>query len=433
MSDRESFLVGAAMADITPGRSLVNYNGDPLVREDGDSDLLCHALYLACGPIETVIAACDATFIDRTLVLRIRDECERRVGIPASNVWVTATHTHSSPATAVSFLAGALPDPLYLDSFIERVLTSIVEARQHAQPAVAVAGKTSAPGFELNRRTIRPDGGIMFQQWNDDWPAEGPVDPDVGFLGFETQNGQPIAIVVNYAVHNNYCNTGVYHRDVFGRCGDALREALPGLRATLIVPGASGNIMGGDPDSLQQRGGDDHARHVARKCADLVSRAYEQADRRSVSELDLTARVLDLPDRPVSESTFCHDGCRGSNEEALRSARERYDPEQKALRERGATTCAVEISALSFGDVAIVTSPAELFVEYGLEIKRHSPFATTLVAELTNGYCGYVPTAAAFQHGGYETHRTMYTSRLGVDAGDRIVKASLELLRELRG
>ena len=430
---RGSLIVGAAMADITPGRQLVNYAGDPLVRGDGDSDLRCHALYLASGHSETVFAACDATFIDRPLVLRIRDECQRRVGVPASKVWVTATHTHSAPATAISFLAGAPPDPLFLDVFIDRVITSIIDAKQHARPAVCVAGTAPAPGLELNRRTIRPDGGIMFQQWNEDWPVEGPVDPHVGYVGFETPDGEPLAMVVEYAVHNNCCNTGVYHRDAFGRCGDALRAALPGLSATLVVPGAAGTVIGGDPGTLQQRGGDAHAHRVARTCADLVSQAYRNADRRSVPKLNLTTRVLELPDRPLSESTFCHDGCRGTTEEAQRSARERYDPEQRALRERGSTTCAVEIAALSLGDVAIVTSPAELFVEYGLEIKRDSPFETTLVAELTNGYCGYVPTATAFQHGGYETHRTVYTSRLGVDAGDRIVEASLELLRELHG
>ena len=159
----ENFLAGAAMADITPGGQLVNYNGDPLERGVDNSDLLCHALYLAKGRSETAVVACDATFIDRPLVLRIRDECQRRAGIPASNVWATATHTHSAPATAVSFLAGAIPDPLYLDSFIDRVVDSIIDAKRNTKPAVTVAGRAEAPGFELNRRTVRPDGGIMFQ------------------------------------------------------------------------------------------------------------------------------------------------------------------------------------------------------------------------------------------------------------------------------
>ena len=57
----------------------------------------------------------------------------------------------------------------------------------------------------------------------------------------------------------------------------------------------------------------------------------------------------------------------------------------------------------------------------------------TLVSELTNGYCGYVPIEEAFAQRGYETHRTVYTSRLAKDGGRRIAEASVEMLERLRG
>jgi hypothetical protein len=57
----------------------------------------------------------------------------------------------------------------------------------------------------------------------------------------------------------------------------------------------------------------------------------------------------------------------------------------------------------------------------------------TFVASLTNGYCGYVPTMEAFQHGGYETYRTVHTSRLAKDAGERILRESIDLLRTVHG
>ena len=98
-------------------------------------------------------------------------------------------------------------------------------------------------------------------------------------------------------------------------------------------------------------------------------------------------------------------------------------------RENSAAPCDVEFQAIAFGEVAIVTNPAELFSIYGVKIKQASPFEVTFVASLTNGYCGYVPTVGAFRHGGYETYRTVYTSRLAKDAGDRILQESIELLR----
>ena len=112
--------------------------------------------------------------------------------------------------------------------------------------------------------------------------------------------------------------------------------------------------------------------------------------------------------------------------------RRRYDPEEAAVIARGATTCAVELTGISFGDVAIVTNPAELFVEFGIEIKERSPFAVTLVAELTNGYCGYVGPEPAFAQGGYEVQRTVHTCRLSKESGRRMTDASVELLTDLR-
>ena len=82
--------------------------------------------------------------------------------------------------------------------------------------------------------------------------------------------------------------------------------------------------------------------------------------------------------------------------------------------------------------MVIVTNPAELFVEFGIEIKVRSPFEVTLVSELTNGYCGYVPTEAAFPQKGYETHRTLYTSRLAKDGGRQITERSLAMLHAVQ-
>jgi len=59
-----------------------------------------------------------------------------------------------------------------------------------------------------------------------------------------------------------------------------------------------------------------------------------------------------------------------------------------------------------------------------------SIFADTLVAELANGWHGYVPTPEAFAHGGYEP-RFDSTSRLDPGAGDTMTDAAIALLRKL--
>ena len=426
--------VGAAMLNITPARELPNYFGTTYQRGAGDTDLLCHAVVLSGGETEVALISCDLTFVDRILLLRIRNACERRIGIPGKQVMVAATHDHAAPTTGTSFLIGPPADPLYLDFLIERVVTAVQTARYAMQPCQVVAGMTEAPGFEMNRRSVRPGGGIAFQKWAEGYSVEGPVDPKMGFLGFETPDGEPVALVVNYACHNNVCGggDGIWHRDLFGCAGDVLREALPSLCATPFLAAPCGDITCGDPRARSSLRGDAAARQVGKVCAELVVSTYRQAQRKKVSKVGFASQVLEIPDRPLSESTFCNDGCRGSDERARAFARRRYDPEKEAVEGRGNTLCPVEIAVLLLGDATIITNPAELFCEYGLEIREHSPFDVTIMSGLTNGLCGYVPTKRAFEHGGYETHRTVYTSRLVVEAGETIVRGSLDLLGTAR-
>ena len=53
----------------------------------------------------------------------------------------------------------------------------------------------------------------------------------------------------------------------------------------------------------------------------------------------------------------------------------------------------VELIGLRVGDFVLVTSPGELTVQIGLNIKQASPHKPTFVAGYTNGYIYYAPTA----------------------------------------
>lgn len=92
----------------------------------------------------------------------------------------------------------------------------------------------------------------------------------------------------------------------------------------------------------------------------------------------------------------------------------------------------VEVQAIQVGPAVFLTNPAELFAEYGLELKARCGFPFTFPVELANGSVGYVPTEEAFgpHGGGYETRLTSY-SNLEVSAGRQIVRAGLELAGQL--
>ena len=87
-----------------------------------------------------------------------------------------------------------------------------------------------------------------------------------------------------------------------------------------------------------------------------------------------------------------------------------------------------EVSALRFGDVALVTAPGEIFTETGMAVKRRSPLPRTCYVGYTNGSIGYVPVPAAYDEGGYEV---THACRVGPAAAGLIEEASLALLHEL--
>ena len=100
-----------------------------------------------------------------------------------------------------------------------------------------------------------------------------------------------------------------------------------------------------------------------------------------------------------------------------------------------------EVQALTVGEAAFVSSPAEYFCALGNDIKRRSQFQPTFVVELANGCVGYVGTRDAYPDdyiprddklytGGYETTPAR-SSRCAPGAGEQIADACVELVNSM--
>lgn len=431
---------GGCTVNITPETPLKGYYGTEFYRGDEDSDVLAHSVVFSDGARTAAVVSVDVTAIDRDFVLGIREECERKTGIPGRDIFIGATHAHSAPHAAPMFLEGVQPDPVYLDYLRRKLVHSVVEAHRRMVPATIRGGTGQTRGVVFNRRLLRPDGSAFLviapldagnPLYDPNSPPAGPVDEDVPYLLFEDANGKPVGCIFSFACHDHAAGTKYHHRDLGGRAGDVLRRRLGSDFATPYLAGACGDVMWLDPKA-GTKGGPKLAWWIGEQIASAILSDAERREREEIQRVRSASAVYDISDRSAADSQYCDDLCRGDSPEELEFERRRYAPERAAVEARGETSCAVEIGAISLGDFAISANPAELFTEFGLEIRERSPFAVTLVSELTNGYCGYVPTEDGFRQRGYETHRTVFTSRLVKDAGRRITEKSVEMLQRCR-
>jgi hypothetical protein len=237
--------------------------------------------------------------------------------------------------------------------------------------------------------------------------------------------------MVVYPCHNNAVG-GVYHGDIGGRMTEAIQAKLGVEVPVPFFEAPCADVIWRRSGQGSARG-DARAREIGEAIANIVVPAYQKAERKRVACVSVLSEVMEISDRTWADSTFCHDDSRGDSEANRATQRRRYDPEEAAVIARGHTVCPVEIMGIAFGDTAIVTNPAELFVKLGMEIRTRSPFDVTLVCELSNGYCGYVGDIDDFTQQGYETHRSVYTCRLAKDGGRRIVEMSVGMLKKLKG
>ncbi len=416
----------------------------------------CHvrAAVFASAGRRVALVGVDALMLPRSVVLGARAEIHRRIGLEPGAVMIAATHSHSSGPVGLvqpgefdhaapdirrlAYEESSLADPGYLT----RVQAAIVEAVESATAALVPARLGYGFGREdrvpFNRRQ-RMRQGVTWSHagaMNPDiqGPA-GPVDPEVGVLGAWDAGGELLGVVVNFACHAT-TNPGGISANWPGEMERVVQGALRTRAPVLFLAGPSGDVTQVDnlsplarPDPqtwLKQVGGLIGAEVVKtlltlpRTAAATLaarSRTWEIARRVPAPErVEEARRVIAAgkPAREVTEWTF-------ARETLLLDAILPRSPWVE-----------VEVQALQVGPAVFVSSPAEYFVSFGLEIKRESPFAFTFPVSLANGCVGYVPDEVAFGPGGggYETRLTFY-SNLEITAGRQFAATGLALAREL--
>ncbi len=385
--------VGAAKVDITPAEDALprNYLG-----------ILDHihsrAIVMDNGSTSAALISIDAGSAPNNIWQNVTQQVESELGIPAKNVFLTATHSHSVPGQPAG-------------PYVEKIVESVRLAQQRLQPARVGYG-TGVSYINVNRNIIDP----KTRRWWEGPNYDGPSDKTVAVIKFESLTGEPIAVYYNYAMHavavgqldlvsgDAPGTTSKYIEDSYddkvvalwssGAAGDQnpiyfqqtydLREirikeyASRGIDISNSMPPGGQGLDRTDPEVMKLM---NQQKQMILSMGQFLGEEVMHV-MRSMDRMESTVQI---------DGRFKTVSCPGR--QRTNQGRAGFPGEYK-----DAGPVPIRLGLLQLGDIMIGAVNAEVFNPIAQRLKNESPYARTMMATLTNGSApsGYIPHDAGF-------------------------------------
>ncbi|MDA1276105.1 MAG: hypothetical protein O2960_18975 [Verrucomicrobia bacterium] len=414
------FLAAAARIDITPQSLPIPVSGNITAQlADKVSDPLhVRALLLDNGEAKLAFAVVDSLFMDQAMIDRAKKIASERTGISPAQMMVSATHAHSAPP--VVGVHGSIALPEYREFLTERIADSIIEAAKRWQPAqIGWASGQCTEFIHCRRWVMKP--GTAFTIPFTDKPSNlaqmnpgnenpnricqtGPIDSALPLLAVKTTDGKPLgALSVR---HGHYAGAPGISADKYGVFATELGRRLDAGNSFVGIL-ACGTL--GDSNcidfSTPKRQFD--YKQVGERLARAAEEAWRSVDWQTWapisannSEMKLNVRMPSAGETRAAEE-FLKDTV---GDRPIRNWEENYARET-ALLSRLPAHRILPHQVIRIGEMAITTSPCEVFGSTGLKWQRNSPFSMQMNIGLANGYAGYLPPPDEHALGGYSTWR----------------------------
>lgn len=458
---QDTLRVGVAEADITPpaGFPMAGYYHERLA--DGTIDpLKAKAIVFQDGSHAAALVVCDLIGIATDLSREVRKRASQATGIPAANIVIAATHSHTAPdyMKELWLYIGKQPQEKlradYIRKLIDGPVQAIATAQAGARPSQLHGGRTNqTTPVAFNRRFVMRDGSVRtWQQYSNPRVvrAAGPIDPEIGLLVVRDAEGAKTrGVLSNFALHLDTVGGTRWSADYPFFIERKLRQAIAADVVSLFGTGCCGDINHSDPNRSARNKVD----FIGGSLGDSITGAIDGLPKIDPAPLTVKSTTVKLPLQQVTKEEVRRSvqvvslARRGEQVDffdhvtaykMLILDQLRDQPHAKASEHLTwglsrslagvGESLPVDVTAITIGrDMAIVCLPGEVFVELGLAIKRASPFDTTMVIELSNAVeTIYIPHRAAYVGGSYE----VTNSTLQPGGGELLVEAALALLRE---
>lgn len=401
---RAELKVGVGKTIITPDPLLPVSGGvgpgRPAKAKQGE--LTARAMVLVQGETKVAIVQLDLLGFPSVLCARVHKQVPR---IPADNILIGSTHTHSAPdCYGFPGLDGKPSGDLkYMDFVSNQAAAAINQALDNLQPA------------QLKIATGEAQGKIAYNYY-----APELYDPRMTVIQALTPAGKTIVTLVNYAVHPEVLGNGVglVSPDLVGPLCDKLEADLGGQG--MFMNGAQGGMVTADNRLLDKPSDPVHAKwHDARvweECLRIGNLMATEAERivkdakvQADPGLACYAKQVKFPVDSRLMWTII-----------LASPLKYPHNEDKSVTTR--------MNLVNIGDSQILTIPGEALPNIGFYIKRNMKGANNMLFGLTNDAFGYILTKVDFNS--FKRYEYVSNTSLGEMTGEILIENALKLVDE---
>ncbi len=415
-----SFKVGAAKVDITPEQAPKNSEGI-LDR------IYARAIVIDNGAASAALVSADTGMIGEQTWRNVSQRIEKELGIPAQNLIMNPTHTHSASGGSA-----------------DQIFNAVKAAKEKLRPARIGYG-TGVSYININRNII----DRKTNKWWEGPNYDGPSDKTVAAIKFETMDGEPIAVYYNYACHAVVTgNTDMLSGDYPGATSRYIEDSFDDKIVAVFSTGAQGDQ---NPVYFQQTFDlrDIRIKDYASRGQD-ISNAMPPGGQGLNKQDPAVKRLLDQQKQMIlSMGQFLGEEVKRVMRETTRLSAGgvlygahkmiRFPGRNRIGQGRAGVEAAYQdgpdvqlrLSLLMIDDIAIGGCNAEIFNMIAQRFKRESPVGRSIFVSMANGSgnSGYIPNDAAF---GFQTFEVLSSRCKPGYAESAIVNGLLDLIADAR-
>lgn len=362
----------------------------------------------------------------------------KETGVPAENILVAATHTHSAPTQQ-----GSLPGVQEFKKIYANGMVYAAKAAMKDRSAATVqAGSTKADGYVFTRHYLMKDGtyaGSSYGNLQDLLIERHTYDADttVQLVKF-VREGKKDIVMMNLGIHPTF-NGSASLLNISADAPSPIREHIEANSNSLV---AYFMAPAGDQTADSRYAPVKHGleyKEYGKKVGQIV--------------VDALPTLKSVSDGSVELKNFTYTAtCNHSGMDRLEEAKKLYDLftkqgyaatnpmakqagfesiyEARAIVDHSTLpeTMDVRLAAMSLGDLSFIFASFEMFGDTGRYIRENSPYENTFIITQAMDTHSYIPSDIGFEVGCYEA----YASKFEQGTAKKIADAFIDTLKTMK-